>query len=243
MGFLDRILGKGKAAPSPAAAGTSLSSALLQQKATITPVVCGECGATYMSSEQLVIIAAMEPPSLKLDVGGCCPQCGKALCPKHLKFDHVVTSHFPPSKGMKDSTWGIVCQRCGTQVRHDRHAEPEKVLVIVALDTFYEKPGPKKEYTSASGRLSLQKVVLKNVPSIPQRTCARCSARYAHPPQTLAFTNLQPEITVDKFDVDVGGHCSICGDICSKHVELRQTRHEGQPALMLFCTKHNQVVT
>lgn len=250
MGFLDRIFGKGDKGtlplPTNSRGGGSMSvaAALMQQKGTVTPESCDECGATYMSSEQEVLVLSQGTPNMTLDIGGYCQKCRKTRCQKHVEFGHVNSPRLSGKPELKDAAYGVVCARCGTQVRHDRHRDPERTLVLVSMDGLLESaPAPKKEYASAGGRLSLHKVVTQQMGAIPQRTCARCSARYPHPPQPMQINITTMEVSPDRFDVDIGGHCASCGDICSKHAVFKETRISGQRALRLFCERHDVLLT
>ena len=245
MGFLDRIFGRGeKSASSPGGGSVSVSRALLQQKGTVTPLRCDECGATYMSSEQEVLVVSMGAPSMTLDIGGYCQSCAKTRCQKHVKFAPVRSSRFADKPELQSASWGVVCIRCGTQVRHDRHRDPDRVLVLIAMDSLIEtKPAPKAEFTGSSGRLSLERVISQQMGPLSQRTCSICSSRYPHPPQVLQLNITTMEVRPEQFEIDVGGRCPSCGDICSRHVEMRETRVQGQRALRLFCKKHNSLLT
>ncbi len=262
MGFLGRLFGSGKAARSDSGSSMSLASSLMQQKESLEAGKCDICGATYVSCEAQVVILSPRTPFMRLDIGGYCPRCHKACCQRHLAYSHATASHLPDAGRFRDSTWGIVCENCGTQVRHDRQNAPGRFVTIVALEAKdlapeAEDPGPRKTRPSAafaapSGKFSMQKMLeamLKptdpDLDSVPQMICTICFALHPHPVPARLFglTDLRrsgQDMGPGDFEIDIGGTCPTCGVICGKHATLREISVQGQPAIALFCATHNE---
>lgn len=249
MGFLDRMFGKKKAAPS-GGGDTSLAAALANQNETLASKSCDVCGSTYLSSESQVCIISVRPPTMRLDIGGYCPRCRKQLCPRHLAFDRVVASQMPNPEEFKDSSYGVVCESCGTRVRHDRNAEPKRTITIISIDAKDLEPTrakPVAKVAAASGKFSLHKLIqsaLPNADALPSMICMRCFAFHPHPvPAPVfgfdAFRAKGYEVTPEDFEIDVGGNCPDCGGaICGKHIVLKEISIQGTRGLAMHCATH-----
>jgi hypothetical protein len=256
MGFLDRILGRKKSPGPPGGSGHggSLAGALAQQNETLSSRSCDKCGATYLSSDAGICLLSAELPELRLDIGGYCPRCHKHLCQRHLAFAKVEPSHLPDPGKIRDMSYGVVCETCGTQVRHDRNAGPERFVTIITLDAKDlepSRPRPSEHVAAPSGKFSLHKILeatLKpadpDLDAVPDMICVRCFAFHPHPvPAPVfafdAFRKSGYEVTPADFEVDIGGNCSDCGGaICAKHITLREVTVEGSKCLALFCSTH-----
>lgn len=258
MGLLNRIFGKSQPSPAPRAGSSmSLAGSLMQQKETLAPGKCDVCGATYLSSAAQVYIFSVRAPEMSLDIGGYCPRCRKALCQRHLSYDRVLPRHLPDPQTLKDSSYSVVCEACGTQVRHDRNAEPATSVTIIALDAKDlepRRPKPSPQFASPSGKISLHKMVLANVKPadpdlepVPSMICMKCFAFHPHPvPAPVfgfdAFKGKQ-QFEPEDFEIDIGGDCPTCGTICGKHIAMRKVTIEGKQYLALHCAVHNQRLT
>ncbi|HEV8600551.1 MAG TPA: hypothetical protein VGQ69_14420 [Gemmatimonadales bacterium] len=255
MGFLDKIFGRKKASAG-GGDGMSLAGALAQQQESMSPQSCDVCGTTYLSSLAQVCILSTGTPTMRLDIGGYCPRCRKQLCQRHLAFDRVVASHLPNPEAFKDSSYGVVCESCGTRVRHDRNAEPERFITVITLDAKdLERPAPKPtrakpkpEVAAPSGKFSLHKLLIAatgggDPDAIPSMICMKCFAFHSHPvPVPVfgfdAFKKLGYQVGPSDFEIDIGGDCPTCGAICGKHIELKEISMEGSKGLALHCAIH-----
>lgn len=255
MGFLNRLFGKRKAPSGSGAGSMSLAASLAQQNETLTPKSCDVCGTTYLSSEPQVCILSVRAPEMRLDIGGYCPRCRKQFCQRHLAFDHVTPSHLPDPGKFKDSSYGVVCESCGTRVRHDRNAEPARFITIITLDAKDlepARPKPKTQFAAPSGKFSLHKMMQAtpqptdpDLDSMPSMICMKCFAFHPHPvPAPVfgfdAFKKMGYDVSPDDFEVDIGGDCPICGAICGKHILLKEIVVDGTKYLGLHCATHNE---
>ncbi len=257
MGLFDRLFGRGKPAGSAGkgsrSGGGSLAGALAQQNETLTTRPCDKCGSTYMSSEAQVCLLSVKTPELRLDIGGYCPRCHKHLCQRHLAFARVEPTHLPDPAKIRDMSYGVVCETCGTRVRHDRNAEPDRHITIITLDAEdleAPRPKPRAEVMAASGRFSLHKILLAtlkptgDLEPIPQMICTQCFGFHPHPvPAPIlgfdAFRKSGYEVSPADFEVDIGADCGECGGaICGKHITLKEVTVQGSKCLALFCTIH-----
>ena len=255
MGFLGKLFGKkesGSSLPGPGG-GTSLAGALAQQNETLSPKTCDKCNATYLSSESGVIVLSVQAPDMRLDIGGYCPRCRKHLCQRHLAFDKVEPAHLPDPEKIRDMSYGVVCETCGTRVRHDRNADPSRFITIISLDAKdleAPRPKPRAEFAGPSGRFSLYKILAatlgKGAPDpFPNMICMKCFAFHPHPvPAPIlgfdAFRKMGYDVTPGDFEIDIGGDCPQCGAICGKHIAARMIQVQGADCLALFCSTHGE---
>lgn len=259
MGFLDRMFRKSKAPAASAGDGgaASLAATLAQQQESLAPRPCDACGATYLSSEAQVCLLSARAPTMQLDIGGYCPRCGKQLCQRHLKYDHVVARHLPEPEKIRNASYGIVCARCGTQVRHERGAEPASFVTVVAIDAKDLEPKrakPSPQVAAPSGKFSLHKIVLmltkpadSELAPVPTMICTKCFAPHPHPVPApvlgfAAFAKMGYEVGPEDFEVDIGGNCPTCGVLCGKHIVLKEVTVEGAKCLGLHCATHGELL-
>lgn len=251
MGFLDKLFGKKDAGSSlpGIGGGTSLAGALAQQNEKLVPQTCDKCSATYLSSEAGVFILSVRAPDMRLDIGGYCRRCRKHICQRHVGFDKVEPSELPNPEKIRDMCYGVVCETCGTPVRHDKNADPARFITIISLDAKdleTPRPKPSAEFAGPSGRFSLYKILLATLGSedaLPKMICMKCFAFHPHPvPAPMlgfdAFRKMGYDVSPEDFEVDVGADCSQCGAICGKHITLKMVKVQGADCLALFCSTH-----
>lgn len=255
MGLLDKIFGRKKAPSGGGDGSLSLAASLAQQHETLTPKPCDICGSTYLSSEAQVCILSASTPDMRLDIGGYCPRCRKQLCQRHLAFDHVTPSPLSDPGKLKDTSYGVVCESCGSRVRHDRNGEPARFVTIITIDAKSLKPArprPAAQVAAPSGKFSLHKIILVMTPPadlelepVPSMICMQCFALHPHPMPTPVFgfdvfKKMGYDVSADDFEVDIGADCPTCGVICGKHIVLKGITVEGAKYLALHCATHNE---
>lgn len=258
MGIFDKVFGRKSAGiPLPdrgKGGGTSLAGALAQQNEKLGSKSCDKCGTTYLSSERQVFILSVRAPDMSLDIGGYCSRCRKQLCQRHLAFARVMPTPLPDPDKVKDFSYGVVCESCGTQVRPDRNADPDRYITIISLDAKDlepARPKPKSDVAAPSGKFSLHKILVATVgrasdgrDPFPSMICMQCFAFHPHPvPAPIlgfdAFRKSGYEVSPSDFEVDIGGDCEQCGGaICGRHIELREVTVQGTTGLALFCSTH-----
>lgn len=258
MGFLDRLFGKRQAPRQRGrSGGTSLAGTLLQQGSELEPASCGKCGRTTLSCRARVWVFSVGEPQVTLDVGGYCPRCHKTLCPSHLSFALVRPTHMPVPDELIKTSWGVVCETCGTQVQFDSGGSPGGDVTIVTLDAKDlepRQPTRNKALTAPSGKFSLLKVLqgaLREAGAdadFPQLVCEQCFQLHPHPIPARplgvdGFRKAGISVSPADFEVDVGGDCPTCGAICGRHAELRLVRIQGTEALALHCAVHGVLLT
>jgi len=255
MGFLGKLFGKKDADPTlpSGGSGMSLAGALAQQNETLSPQTCDKCNATYLSSETGIYIMSVRTPDMRLDIGGYCPRCKKHLCQRHVAFAKVEPTHLPDPEKIRDMSYGVVCETCGTRVRHDRNAEPSRFITLISLDAKdleTPRPKPAAQFAAPSGRFSLFKVLAATIGGgsaepFPNMICMKCFAFHPHPvPAPVlgfdAFRKSGYDVTPEDFEVDIGGDCSQCGAICGKHIVAKMIKVQGTECLALFCSTHGE---
>ena len=253
MGLFDKLFGKKASATAARSSGsTSLAGALMQQGDQLAPAVCDRCGTTTIASSSRVWLLSVREPHISLDVGGYCPRCHKTLCPRHLSYAHMVPQHLPVPPDLKNAAYGIACETCGTQVQGGVGGSPGGDITIVALDAEDLKPKRPKvaaHVAAPSGKFSLFKVLAGSMrdsgstAEIPNLVCMRCFSLHPHPIPAIslgidAFRQAGLDVTPADFEVDIGGNCPTCGEICGKHAVLKLITVNGTECLALHCAEH-----
>ena len=256
MGFLKGIFGNSK--PGPAAPGrpmpqpgvsgsSSIAGLLVQQKAPLTPERCGTCGTTFMNPQWMFTLVTKQPLDFRLDVGGYCPRCSAYRCQQHTRLQNIERPNMRglPDPSLKAMMWGMTCGSCGAALQPTPGipTKDHALLVDGKLITG-QQSGPKQEFASSSGKLSLAKVVEnQHHLTLLAFNCSLCGAEYRHIPQMIGF-GTSDGLTPEKFEVDVGGHCSQgCGNICPKHIRMGEHIHQGQKVIVPLCAQHGTPIT
>jgi hypothetical protein len=256
MSLFKGIFGSAKPAPTAGprpspqvntSGSSSIAALLVQQKVPLAPERCGTCGTTFMDPQWMFTLITRDPAGFTLDVGGFCPACSAYRCQNHARLRNVERPNVPmPDPSLKPLMWGMTCASCGSALQQGPGLPVRDHALLVdgkVLTGAQQQAGPKKEFASASGRLSLAKVVENqhHLTLLPFN-CQLCGAPYQHIPQLIGF-GTSDGLTPEKFEVDVGGYCSQCGNICAKHIRMGEYVHEGKTILVPLCAVHGTVIT
>jgi hypothetical protein len=259
MAFLKGIFGGNKTGGGAAGGGAglpqqnyaldaqSISALLFQQKASLSPQRCGACGTTYLNPDWMFTLVTQEPQNFRLDVGGYCPRCSAYRCYTHARVQNVVRPSMRlPDQSLLPFLYGMVCGQCGATLQQGPGLPAGEHAMLVdgkLLAGLQKKPGVKQEFAAASGKISLAKVVEnQHHLKLLDFTCGLCGAPYRHIPQLIAF-GTSDGLTPEKFEVDVGGFCAQCGNICGRHIRIGEYVHEGKTLLAPLCATHGTLIT
>lgn len=253
MGLFARLFGrKTSAAAARGGGSTSLAAALMQQGDQLTPAVCDRCGTTTIASTSRVWLMSVREPDISLDVGGYCPRCRRTLCPRHLSYARMAPQHTPIPAELRNACYGIACESCGTQVQAGAGGSPggdTTIVLLQARDLEPTRPKPRADLAAPSGRFSLHKVLagsLRDAGStaeIPRLVCTQCLSLHPHPIPAIAlgvdaFRKAGLDVGPEDFEVDIGGDCPTCGEICGQHAVLKLITMNGTECLALHCAEH-----
>lgn len=241
--------GPGAPLPNPYSApgASSIAGLLVRQNTPLVPQRCGACGTTFMDPQWMFTVITQEPFGFLLDVGGYCPHCSAYRCQNHARIQNVARPTMRlPDQSLTPFLYGMVCAQCGTALQPGPGLPPGDHAMLVdgkLLTAQSQQSGVKNEFAASSGKISLAKVVenkhhLKLIPA----NCGQCGAPYQHLPQLIAF-GTSDGLTPEKFEVDVGGFCATCGNICGKHIRIGEYVHEGKTLLAPLCAVHGTLIT
>lgn len=226
---------------------SSIAALLAQQNSPLAPERCGACGTTFMNPQWMFTLITKQPSEFSLDVGGYCPQCSAFRCHQHTRLRNVVRPNVPlPDESLKAIMWGMTCGSCGSNLQQGPGIPVKEHSLLFdgrLLAEEQRKPGVKKEFAGDSGKISLAKVVVnQHHLTLLDFSCGLCGSPYKHIPQLIGF-GTRDGLTPEKFEVDVGGFCAQCGNICHKHIRMGEYVHEGNTIIVPLCAQHGTVIT